>query len=392
MTVFKTWIAALAMGLCSAGIAAADEAAQVMDLGADSYRAGSTVTLDAQGRDDVFLAGQKVRVAAELTGSAHLAGRWVDVDAPVAGDIYGLGQKITLGAPVAGDVSAAAQRVHLEAEVSGDVRLVGSEITIDAPVAGNAIVTGESIDFNAAIAGDVVLTSHDVRFGPDAAIGGTLIIYEEVEGTVAVPEAVIAADLIERRGRAVNAYAPDLFGYTAGDERVAAGLPAKDPKPEPLPKRFLSGVLIMGILGALLAVIWPETVAAMRRDVLRRPIRAFVAGFVGLSALIGAVVLLALTVVGLVATPLVVLAAALLWALGYVVATYAAGVWTMSWFGGGEPISNGERAMAAGIGALGVGLLGLVPVVGWLLLMILPLLGAGAVVLRFLRPQLFVAA
>lgn len=376
--------------------ASAQDVAEALSLGRDSYGAGRAVTLSDEGRDDVFLAGERLRLASEISGTAHMAGRWVEIDAPVGADVYALGQRITITAPVAGDVSAAAQRIRIEAEIGGDLRAAGSEMSLDAPVMGTAVLTGEIVNFDATVSGDVVLSVNEVDWGNGAEIGGSLVIYEEVLDTISVPASVIAPDRIERRGLSGNPLAPDLFGETAKQEaknaRRALGLPKAEPEPEPLPTGFLSGVLVLALIGAALSVIWPRSIAAMRREVLGRPLRALTIGFVGLSTAIGATVLLAITVIGLFVAPVMVLAGVLLWVLGYAVATYAVGVWALSWFGGGDPITNGERAMSAGVGALAVGLLGLIPYLGWLLLIVLPLMGAGAALLRWLRPGLFVQA
>ncbi|CUH78653.1 hypothetical protein [Tropicibacter naphthalenivorans] len=377
------------LALCVAGQVCADEAAQQLAVGQDIYMGGRSIVMDAEGRDDVFLAGERVDLRDPITGSAHLAGRWVEIEGAVAGDVYAMGQRVTVADPVAGDVSAAAQRLRVNAEVGGDLRAMASEMSIAAPIGGNAMLTGEIVEIDAEIAGDVVFHASTVRFGPDARIGGAIRIYEEVANTVTIPDSVASPDQIERRGLSGNPLAPDLFGQTAKDQRAAAGLPKPAPEPEPLPTGFLSGVLVVAILGALLAVIWPHGVAEMRRSVLGTPGRALATGFVTVSAVIGSTILLAMTLFGLFVAPVSILALIVLWVLGYIVGTYAAGVWVLGWFGGGEPMTNGERAMAAGIGALGVGLLSLIPVVGWLLLLVLSTMGAGAVALRILRPRLF---
>ncbi len=75
---------------------------------------------------------------------------------------------------------------------------------------------------------------------------------------------------------------------------------------------------------------------------------------------------------------------------GYVVAAYAVGVGLLLLIGRSEPDSVATRALAAGTGALAVGIVALVPFLGWLF--VLALTGIGAIVIRVFRPGLFAVA
>jgi hypothetical protein len=116
----------------------------------------------------------------------------------------------------------------------------------------------------------------------------------------------------------------------------------------------------------------------LRDRVSARPFRTLGIGFLTLSALIGAAVVLALTIVGILVAPVLILAAVLIGLAGYVVTVYIFGSTVWEAIGRGEPDTLGERAIAALIGALLASVIVLVPFLGWLFMLAAVLLGMGA--------------
>jgi hypothetical protein len=139
----------------------------------------------------------------------------------------------------------------------------------------------------------------------------------------------------------------------------------------------------------LVAAVSPERLAEMRRQVLAQPFRTLWLGFLTQSAVIGAGVLFAMTIIGLLLTPAMVLLALIGGFAGYVVASYALGVGLLLAFGRLEPENIGDRALAAGVGALSAGIIGLIPILGWLFVLALVLSGIGAITVRMIRPTFF---
>ncbi|MCA0938575.1 HTTM domain-containing protein [Salipiger pacificus] len=339
-------------------------------IGPDVFRAGRSVQAGGAGSDDVFLAGETVTVRGDITGSAHLAGREVTVEGSVGGDVYAAGDEVTLRGPVAGDVTLFGRALSVLA-IDGDLRIAGSELHLAGPVAGYAMLAGEEVSFDAAVAGDVSLAAERVEWGDAARIGGRLIVYEETPGDLDVPDRVAPENRIERR-------------------EIEAWEGPKPPSWRRAILGFLLGVLGIAALGALIAVLVPERLAEMRRQILDRPFHTLWLGFLTQSAVIGAGVLFALTLIGLLLTPAMVLLALVGGFAGYVVAAYAFGVGLFLAFGRGEPLSIGARSLAAGLGALAAGIIGLIPFFGWLFVLAMVLTGVGAITLRVIRPSFFV--
>lgn len=371
----RVWMAC-AVGLLALP-AAGDEGR--LALGADMFMAGETVRMETAGQDDVFLAGESVTLAVPVAGSAHLAGRRVNVSGS-AGDVYAAGMDVRLDGAAGGDATLFGYEVIVAAPVAGDLRAAARRVRIEAPVAGSAAIGGDEVTLAAAIEGDVVLSADTLRLGEGARIGGRLVLYEEAEGALDLPAAVIPADRIERHVRPEGParWTPPMPGPQVSLAGAVAG--------------FLGGVLAVGLIAAFVAAVAPQGLARLREGLLARPFRALWLGFLAMSVPFGAVVVLGLTVVGLLAAPALLIVAAVGGVAGYVVGAYAFGVGLLRLAGRGLPDTLGQRAVAALAGALAAGVLGLIPFLGWLFVLALALGGVGALAEAWFRPRFLAAA
>ncbi len=357
--------------LVFAGTAAAQEDNALFDLGGDAFRAGGTVTFEAEGVDDLFIAGETVTARSDIGGSAHLAGRDVAMQGAVGGDLYAAGMDVRITGPVAGDATVAGYEVSA-GEVGGDLRITGSEVTVSGPVAGYVLAAGEEVTLNGVVEGDMNVAAERLDFGEDARVAGTLTLYEEEPGALEVPDSVAPADRILRRQ--IEEWDSDWDDARPFDLSRAVAA-------------FLLGVILVAGLAALVASVVPEELAAMRRKVLARPFKALWIGFLSQSVLVGSAVLLAMTLIGILLSPAAILVAVIAGFAGYVIGAYAFGVGLLLAVGRSEPDSIGDRALAAGVGALAAGILGLVPLLGWLFVLALTLAGVGAIAERLFRPR-----
>lgn len=343
-------------------------------IGRDAFRAGQSIRLEDGGLSDLFLAGETVASTADIDGTAHIAGRFLTLSGRIGGSAYALGQTVTVSGPVAGNATLFGQEVTVAAPVGGNLRATASDLTVTGDVSGYALLAGERVELDGAIAGDLALTAREVDFGTKAKVGGKLILYETTPGSLTVPATVVPADRIERRKS--DAWEGE-HGYGSGFFSWRAALGS-----------FLFGVLVIAGIAALIALLAPEGLAAMRRRILDRPGRTLGLGFVSLSAICGAGLVVALTGIGLLLTPAFFLLALLAGLLGYVIGAYALGVAVLRAAGRHLPERIGDRALAAGVGALLAGVVALVPFIGWIFVLALLLTGLGALAARLLPDHL----
>lgn len=331
----------------------------------DRYEAGASVSFDGPSVTDLFLAGNKVSVTAPVGGSAHLAGRQVAVSAPVAGDLFAVGYSVTVTAPVSGDASLSGYELSL-APVTGNLRAAGSEVTV-AAVGGYALITGADITLQGVIAGDAVLVADDIVFGPEAKVAGALTIYAEDPASIKVPETVAPAARVkieERKQYSEGKWSKEMpMPMQVPVWRVATG--------------FLMGVLISGLIAAMVIAIAPQAVQNWRVLALAHPGRAIWSGFLVTSALAGSGFVLMLTIVGVFLLPVMLILTMLAIFAGYALGSYVLGVGL--WLGAGRTMPEGllGKFALACLGAFLAGLAWLVPIAGWFFVLGLTMLGIG---------------
>jgi len=322
---------------------------------------------------DVFLGAQDTTLAGPITGSAHMVGQNVILAQPVAGNAYAAGQTVTLSGAVAGSATLAGQTVTI-GNIGRNLRAFGQSVAVNGTVGGAALIAAQSVTFNNAITGDVAVNAEMINFGPAAKIDGTLTIYHSDPASIDVPNGVVPAARITRKTvEEWSKDAPTSIGVSR--QTIWRGL--------------LSTIVTVTVLAALLAALIPGKLSQMRATFLARPLRSFWFGFLTLSAAIGTSVVLAMSLIGLLAMPLSIVLAIIIGFLGYIVGAYALGVGLLSLIGRADPGTWIERALAAAVGAVVIAGIGLVPFVGWLVVLAVTLTGVGALCIVFFRPGFY---
>ncbi|MCB1396948.1 MAG: hypothetical protein H6898_08490 [Rhodobacter sp.] len=370
----RTWAAGAILAAAVigwAGVSSAEDG-ELMRIGADAFGGGRAVDIDGAGIDDVAAGGGTVDLATDVSGSVHLLGRRVTVEGAVGGDLYAGGMEVRQRGAVAGDVTAMGYSIET-GSIGGDLRVWGSSVIVGGPVAGYALLAGDEVRIDGVIAGDARIAARTLDFGPEARVEGVLTLLETDDTQLSVRDG-IAARVEHRRISGMDEALDDLA-----------------PSPAALVWGFVRGVLVVTVLAALLAALLPGPLAGLRHRVLDQPLRSLWIGAMSVSVLIGGAVVAGLTLIGILAVPFLLLFAALLGFLGYVVGVYALGVSIVNRAGRGMPDGFGDRALAALAGALAAAVVALIPVLGWLFALGLALAGVGAMAIAWANPRFFAA-
>lgn len=342
----------------------------------DAYLAGRSVVYAGTDLDDLFATGDRVTLSGDLTGSAYVMARNVAVTGRIGNTLYAGGNNVDLRGPVADDAILMGTGVDVSGPVGGDLRVGGTRVEITANIGDSALVGAESVYLNATIGGDAGFAANEVEFGPDARVDGVLHLYGDALEALDVPESVAPASRIQRH--------PDSEwgGVMSGGEgsRKSFGRALVD---------FFRSVAVIGVLASILAAIAPDFLAAIRERALESPIRSAWLGFLTLSAAIGSAVVLGLTGIGILLIPVSVLITLAIGLLGFLIATYVLGVSVARFAGRSWPESLGDRLIAAFIGAFSISLLALLPFLGWFLMLLLVLWGAGGLIVRWVSPGFY---
>ena len=296
-------LAALLVGLGAAPAVGQDGDEQILRLGGHVFGGGRDFRVDTGADDNGFLAGTNVAVSGSFGDDIFLAGGEVEFDGTVAGDLFFAGGTLEMIGGVGDDVFAAGGtlRLHPESTVAGDVFLAGGMLTVDGAVEGNLHAYGQRVVLQGDIAGDVTVEAEELEIGPGARVGGQLShrVMRDVE--IAADALIGAIDARERSGRE--------------DGPISS---------------IVSGVLralALTLMAAALHLVAPGFISAAADGLGARPLPSFGWGIGLVVAAQIAVVLLAITLIGIPAAVFVGVVMMLASVVGAVVAAYWLGLY-----------------------------------------------------------------
>lgn len=328
------------------------------DTGAHSsfgnmFASGGDVHVTGESMKDLYAAGGTVTVDADMVESAHIVGRTVRVNRAVGEDVYAAGYEVDIEAPVGEDVNAAGYRVEIgrNASVRGDVLARGRTIFLRGPVAGNVSLSGDTVEIAAPISGSAEIRAREIRFGDGARIDGTLS-YSSRE-PLNIPANVITPDRVT-----ANALPADMGVFIGNVLTIVVSL------------------IVLG-LAAVFAYVFRDRLAGTRAVIASRPWGDLLFGIIATSALIGSVVVLTMSLIGIPLIPLVVFATPFVVLGGYLTTAHAIGSVVIR----RARLLPGNFWAAFGailLGAIVLGLAMAIPLVGWVIAVLAVVVGVGA--------------
>lgn len=348
---------ALAAGMLVAAAVAGCDAPDVVDDGVRVVRGG-----------DLLAAAPSVSVGDSAGGDVMAAGVDVRFTGAAGGDLLVAGGRQVLGGRAEGSVRAAGGYVGMATHVGRNVTLAGSRVYVARParIQGNAYLAGGSVEFEGraeqlvrVMGGDVVL---------NGVINGDVLV--EAGRLRLGPEAVIAGDLRYRLSRGQEAIVhPSAH---VGGEVLPLG-----PRPGRWVPWAVRGLWILSFMfaGVVIIALAPVLTRAVEARLRHRPLAALLMGIAVLLLVPIVLAAFAVTVIGI---PLALVGAALLLAAVYV-APLVVGLWLgrVLLSGPSDP-GRGEMMLAFLLGALILGLIGLVPYIGPAVLILSVIFGIGA--------------
>jgi hypothetical protein len=363
----KAFSTAAIAGLLLLGPAASRADQVNLAFGGDTYAAGQIATVADPVAHDAFLAGYDVTLSGPVTGDAHMAGYMVNANADVAGDFYAAGFSVTIASTVKGDVTAMGNNVTVRpaSPISGNVRVAGNSVVIDRAVQGSVLATAATMTLNSTIAGDLSFYGEGLSFGPNARIDGKVWIQAPKE--IAVPSSVASPDRVVFQLLESPDYASEA-GKTA----------------ENLVRGFWFSVwvtalwwLLLFVVGAACISLAPGLVHRLQNAAASRPFRRLGLGMLAFAAVIGLIPVVALTLIGLLLEPFVLLFVIVACSAAYLAGVYLLGLRIVSAI---TPIeSNGRRIAVLAASLVVGGLLTMVPFLGWFITLLLLAFGFGAI-------------
>lgn len=352
----------LACLLMPAAAAGEQEPAETVIAG-DYFGAGDELQPGTAIEGDAFIAGREVTLPVPVEGDAVVSGGEVAIRGRVGSDLYAAGGVLVIDAPVARNARLAGRRIHFmpASDIAGRVTVAGQEILAEGGVAGQMTVFGESVTLDGRFGSGVVVYARTLTVGPHARIQGRLTYRSERPPAIS-PEAEIVGGVKESTAEIPKPAVGPWLRTAAWAAAVA---------------------LMLGVFVAGLIVIFGAPVAStsLERTITARPAASLLAGAAGLILVPIAAVLLMITVIGI-PLGLILLFAWPVWLLvGFLVGALFLGDSLAGLAGRSEEgvPRTGMRILFLALVLIAVLLLALIPLAGWLIGLVLLLLGTGAI-------------
>jgi cytoskeletal protein CcmA (bactofilin family) len=166
-----------------------------------TFRAGQsniTISKDQTIKDDLYASGQSVDIEGTVDGDVLAAAGTVTVDGTISGDLAAAGGTILLNGEVKDDVRIGGGTVYVNGKVGGDILVGGgqvilssdSEIGEDALFGSGTLKAGGSIrrnlwvgagstELNGTVGGNAKINADTINLGSNAEIGGDLTYTSE---------------------------------------------------------------------------------------------------------------------------------------------------------------------------------------------------------------------
>jgi len=354
------------------------------------FAAAPVLAFDGRTGDTVNVTQNEV-----VDGDLYVIGRSIIIDGTVNGDIFGIGQEITISGTVNGGVTLVGETLTLNGQVAHGARLAGETINVNSSIGRDIAAAGATLKVGgtAEIAGDLVLgfgtayinghVNGNIKGG-----GGEVTITNGVGGNVdlAVDKLTITSaaniegDLVyTSENEAIIQSGAQLSGSTTHNvpERPA------EPSPFSVARGKLLGFLMILVIGIIVILLATERVSAMADSIRNKPWPSLGWGALVLFVTPIAALIVICTIIGL---PLGLIALAL-WGIAIYLSQIPVGflIGRLIIRRNGEIESRGLMIGALALGLVILLVLGLIPYIGWLVMLLTIMFGLGSLVVLVAR-------
>jgi len=342
---------------------AGDDGAQAPDQRhSSSFMAGDEVSTSGDISGGSVLAGGRIESAASVHGNAVFVGGQVKVTGETQKNLYAAGGEIEVDGRVGRDARLAGGRVTLGdgAEVLGDLALAGGDVVLRGRVAGDARLAGGHVTIDGSVGGNVDVRASQLVVGPNARIDGRLRYRTQaspkIDPAAKITGGVQALPMRWTRGWFEGGRGPAGSGWF--------------------------GLLVIGIIMILAS---PALGARLLGHLSTRTGATLGFGILCLLATPAALVLCAITIVGLPLAVVLLLAYLLALLVGYVSGLLAIGQWGLTRISPARAGGAGWQILALVATLIVVGILRRLPLIGGLVGFAVLVAGVGVLLIELSR-------
>jgi cytoskeletal protein CcmA (bactofilin family) len=323
----------------------------------DLYLAGGNVVASGTFTEDLVVAGGSILLNGPTSRDVHAVGGMVTVLGDVGDDLRVAGGTVTVSSAVGDDVVALAGELIISGRgIGGDAVLTGGVVRIDAPVRGDLTIWGGEVFINAPITGNVTVTADAVTLQSGARLSGDFSYASSREATY--EEGAVVSGTVTYTSHTPSVPKEKLLAFFSFMLFVKF-------------LSVLSGALLFGLLfrryaGEVVRGVYTSPFAEMGRGLVALIVLPVVSVILLLTLIgaplggLGLIGFVSFLIAGCLFTP--ILMGALIYRHVFKVADHE-----VSW-------------QSILLGTVGLFVVGLIPLVGWLLVLTLFLMSVGGMV------------
>lgn len=332
----------------------------------DYFAAGDSVRISGTINGDAYVAGGTVTIEGTINGDLLVAGGTVQINGPVKNDVRAIGGVITFANTVGGNVSLAAGTVviHPESRIGGSVLAGAGIMNMYAPVGRGVTAGAGTLTINNAIGGDLTAAVGELTMQPKTKVGGDVTYWAEKEAIIR-DNVQISGDLVFHempKNEAKQAQMAKGNMKTMAAAFMGVALTA-----------MLANLVALFILGLILITLLPKFSERTLTGINKNPWGSFGLGLVIMVVAPILTLTAVMTVVGIPVAVFFIMAIGFLCILGNIYAALYIGRRVFT-----SLHTDIHIAWQLLTGLVLLGILALVPVLGWLVKGIFGLIGVGA--------------
>ncbi len=313
------------------------------------YKVAQTLDISGTVNGDIYCAAQTININATVNGDVLCAGQSITINGTVRGSVRLIGQTITLAGQVTHAATIVSQDTVIEntASVGQDLSAAGRTLVVNGPIGRDINGVVRSITLNSSIGRNVDVHSNSLTLGKNVKVSGS-VIYTSPKIITVNRQAIILGGVIYH-------------------------LPARHNLMLPMLHFMLYILVALIVLGVVLVALFPQAIIKLNPANGSSFWWSMLVGFVAMFLLPIAISILFITIIG---APLGLLLLALWIAVSMLSLPVAA------FYTGSLVASRAHPVLIVLLGAIILGLIGLIPFVGGFVLIIAYWVGSGALLRR----------
>jgi cytoskeletal protein CcmA (bactofilin family) len=329
-----------------------------------AYAATNDSSVQGITNKTIYKVGNNIDITGTVNGDIYCAAQTVNIDAQVNGDVICVAQTITVNGKVLGNVRVAGQTVNIGASVMNNVSVAGQTLVLqnNSFISRDALIAGQSVSMDGKVGRDVTLASNTATIS--SSIG------RDVKAKIS-SEFILTSKA--KIGGTVDYTSPSSWNKSPGSQ-VSGTINYHKTKPT---KTSWVGwnilwrvywLVVITVLAVILVALFPQIFRKWSKESNKHLGYILLTGFLAMFAVPILILVSFISVVGVPLGILLLLFWIIIALLSIPTASYLVGV---------RVAPNIHPVLSVIVGSLILGIVGAIPIFGWLVSFLAYLIGTG---------------